>query len=130
MAQQRWTRRDRVADLIQRELALMLQRDVRDKRLGLVTINEVKVSRDLAFADVYYTVMGAEAGETQKLLKSAAGFLRRGLGRVLTTRVTPSLRFHFDASMEYGQRMTRLLDKALGRDSDSAIPDDQSGGKK
>ena len=115
--------------MIQRELAVILRRDARDPRLGMITINDVKVSRDLAFADVYYTVLDSGAEETQNLLDAAAGFFRRCLAGALTTRVTPRLRFHYDASMEYGRQMTRLVGEALEQDADQAGSRDRDGGE-
>ena len=115
MTHEEWTRGDRVAGLIHHELALLLHRDVRDPHLRLVTINEIKVTRDLAFADVYYTVMDAEVEKTQKRLIAAGSFFRHRLARVLATRVTPRLRFHYDSSLEYGQQMSRLVSEALTR---------------
>ena len=85
----------KVGDLIQRELASLIQREVKDPRIGMVTINEAKVSRDLAFADIYFTVLpDKETESVEAALIQAAGFLRSQLARVLNTRTTPKLRFH------------------------------------
>lgn len=116
MTRKEWARGNRIADLIQRELALLLQREVKDPRLGLVTLNEVRVSRDLAFADVYYTVIESEPAAAQQVLEHAGGFLRSALSKVLSTRTTPRLRFHFDRTLETGTRMSQLIDHAVRED--------------
>ncbi|MDO6749773.1 30S ribosome-binding factor RbfA, partial [Gilvimarinus sp. 1_MG-2023] len=82
---------------------------MKDPRLGMVTLNDVRVAKDLGYADIYFTVMGAK-GETDQeiqaqtvaILNDAAGYLRSELARILTTRVTPMLRFHYDESMDRG----------------------------
>jgi ribosome-binding factor A len=111
-----YSRGQRIADLIQRELSHLIQKEVRDPRIGLVTVNEVKVSRDLAYADVYVTLLDREtaegAEEGMAILEGASGFLRTMLARILTTRTTPKLRFHYDESLARGQRLTELINKA------------------
>ena len=87
----------KIGDLIQRELAVLIQREVKDPRIGMVTINEATVSRDLAFADVYFTVLPAENVEVvEEVLNQAGGFLRTQLSKSLNTRTTPRLRFHYE----------------------------------
>lgn len=111
------SRGQRIGDLIQRELALLIQREMRDPRVGMLTINEVKVSRDMAFADVYYTLLQSEEGAApDEVLKKAGGFLRSHLAKVLSTRTVPKLRFHYDESVAYGQRLSSLIDKAVAED--------------
>jgi len=95
-----FSRGRKVADLIQRELAILIQREVKDPRIGMVTVNEASVSRDLAFADIYFTVLPAEnTGEVEEILNQAGGFLRSELAKTLNTRTTPRLRFHYDATI-------------------------------
>lgn len=114
----------RIADQIQRDLSVLIQQEVKDPRLGMVTINAVKVSRDLSYADVYFTCMvfGDDADATQarseqeKLLNKAAGFLRSMLAQELKLRVMPQLRFHYDQVIESGARLTGLIDEALRQD--------------
>ncbi|MEC8881310.1 MAG: 30S ribosome-binding factor RbfA, partial [Pseudomonadota bacterium] len=96
-------RTDRIADQIQRELSRLLQFQLKDPRVGLVTVQDVTVSRDLSYSDVYFTLLGegAEAGyEAEKVLTGAAGFLRSSLAQTLNTRTTPKLRFHYDETPE------------------------------
>jgi ribosome-binding factor A len=107
----------KIGDLIQRELAVLIQREIKDPRIGMVTINEATVSRDLAFSDVYFTVLPSENTEiVEEVLNDASGFLRSQLAKVLSTRTTPKLRFHYDSTIESGARMNKAIDKALAKD--------------
>ncbi len=112
-----FSRGRRVGDLIQRELATLIQREVKDPRLGMVTINDARVSRDLAFADVYFTMLPADNAEVaEEVLNNAGGFLRSHLARVLSTRTTPKLRFHYDDTLEKAARITSAIDAAIAGD--------------
>lgn len=107
----------KIGDLIQREVAVLVQREIKDPRIGMVTINEATVSRDLAFSDIYFTVMPSENTEAvEEALNEASGFLRSQLAKVLSTRATPKLRFHYDNTIESGARMNRAINKALSQD--------------
>lgn len=130
----------RVADQIQRELAMLIQLEVSDPRVGMVSVTSVKLSRDLAYADVYVTVMGSvdgaaglapgvtldKAGELDKLeieasvsaLNSAAGYLRTLLSKRLSLRITPRLKFHYDESVARGQYLSSLIDRAIAEDDE------------
>ena len=104
----------KLGELIQKEIALLVQQEVKDPRIGMVTINEASVSRDLAFADIHFTVLPAEKTElVEHILNEASGFLRSELAKVLVTRTTPKLRFHYDCTIERGARMNKAIDKAL-----------------
>ncbi|MEY2862492.1 MAG: hypothetical protein RLY58_199 [Pseudomonadota bacterium] len=113
----------RMGDQVQRELSDLIRLSIKDPRLGgLVTISGVKVSSDLGYAEVYFTVMGRELGDDQteaahrdtlELLNGAAGFLRAELGRRIKTRFTPRLRFHYDTATAHGNYMTQLITKAV-----------------
>ena len=116
---QGFERTDRIADQIQRELARLIQFEVKDPRVGMVTIQSVRVSRDLSFADVYFTVLGQDgdkAAEAEPVLTHAAGFLRSELAKTLNTRTTPKLRFHYDKIPEQADELSRLIDKARAKD--------------
>ncbi|MCL7451649.1 MAG: 30S ribosome-binding factor RbfA [Anaerolineae bacterium] len=104
-------RQRRVAEQIHRDLSLLLMREVRDPRLGDVTITEVRVTPDLLIARIFFTVLGndAERKEAQAGLDSAAGFLRSQLAAQLRLRTVPELIFELDRSAEYGQRIEELL---------------------
>ena len=105
----------RIADQIQRELAELVRTEVRDPRVGLVTLTGVELSRDQSHAKVFFTVLGAQgaAGEALEGLGRAAGFLRSALARELTTRKVPELHFAYDESVERGVRLSRLIDEAV-----------------
>jgi len=106
----------KIGDLIQREVAVLVQREIKDPRIGMVTINEATVSRDLAFSDIYFTVLPSENTEiVEEVLNEASGFLRSQLAKVLSTRTTPKLRFHYDNTIESGARMNKAIDKALSQ---------------
>ena len=112
-----FSRGRRIADLIQHELAILIQTEVKDPRVGMVTINEVRVSRDLSYADVYFTMLGQEDhAAAEAALSNAAGFLRSALARILTARTTPKLRFHYDDSVENGDRISKAIHDAIERD--------------
>ena len=105
----------RVADQIQRELSGLLRAELKDPRVGMITLTGVEVSPDLAHAKVFFTMLGdAEALErTEAGLQHAVGFLRAQLGHRLKLRVTPELRFVHDASVERGVRLSKLIDDAV-----------------
>ena len=104
---------------IQRELTELLRRDVKDGRIGNVTITAVEVGGDLRTARVYYLVFGKEGPDAavQRGLESAAGFLRNALSKSLMIRHTPTLSFELDTSLEHGVRLTRLIDSVNKRGS-------------
>jgi ribosome-binding factor A len=133
------SRGQRVADQIQRELATLIQLEVRDPRVGMVSITGIDLSRDLAHAKVFVTVLDtvtnngaianlatAEEDDLDSLqvrdnveaLNKAAGFLRSQLSKRLALRAVPKLRFFYDASIENGQRLSGLIDDALNADKD------------
>ena len=113
----------KIGDLIQREVAVLVQREIKDPRIGMVTINEATVSRDLAFSDIYFTVLPAENTEVvEEVLNEASGFLRSQLAKVLSTRTTPKLRFHYDSTIESGARMNKAINKALSQDESQRPP--------
>ncbi len=109
------SRHARIADQIQRELAELVRLELRDPRVGLVTITGVELSRDQSHAKVFFTVLGAPSDEehAQEGLQRAAGFLRSALAHRLTTRKVPELHFAYDESVERGVRLSRLIDEAV-----------------
>ena len=105
-------REKKVAELIQKEVAKLVQRELRDPRLGMVTINEVRVSRDYAFSDIYFTVLPEDSSKNAELLlNEASGFFRSKLAKKLSMRTTPKLRFRYDSSLEEGARISSLIAK-------------------
>jgi ribosome-binding factor A len=105
-------RAKRLGEQIQRELTELLRRDVKDERIGNVTITAVNVSGDLRTARVYYLVFGKDGPDpkVQQGLTSAAGFLRNALSKALMIRYTPTLTFELDTTIEHGVRLTQLID--------------------
>jgi ribosome-binding factor A len=102
----------RIADQIQRELAELIRLEIKDPRVGMVTLTEVDVSPDYANAKIFFTVMGDQAtvAEAGNGLNHAAGFLRRQLAHRLRLRSVPRLQFVHDESVERGVRLSRLID--------------------
>lgn len=119
-------RTDRIADFLKRELARLVQFEVRDPRIGMVSITDVEVTRDLAHAKVFFTVMGkesaADAKESIEALNNASGFMRSQIAAVSNTRTVPRLRFVYDASIVHGTRMSALIDEAVKKDKDRENP--------
>ncbi len=121
-----YPRARRVADQIQRELATLIRDSVRDPRLGSVTVSEVTVSRDMAHAKVYMTVLGADAEtsrEGAEILNKAAGFLRRELGRNMRLRTVPALHFFHDDVFDRGADLSQLIDQAVAADREHGNDD-------
>jgi ribosome-binding factor A len=123
-----FSRTDRISDQIQKDLATLIRTEMKDPRVGMVTINDVNVARDLGFADVYITLLTLEENDansdsvkqTLKALNSAAGFLRSQLGKMIKLRTIPQLRFHFDSSVGHGRKLDALITKARKKDSTSS----------
>jgi ribosome-binding factor A len=123
-----FTRSQRVADYLQRELSAIIQREVRDPRVGMVSVTGVDVSRDIGYAKVHFTVLGAdssdEAKESTDVLNKAAGFLRSQLSRDSNMRSVPQLRFYFDNSVGQGRFMEDLIDRAAQADKGLNVDED------
>ena len=127
-----YSRTQRVADYLQRELAALIQREVRDPRVGMVSITGVNVSRDLGHAKVYYTELGSDssedATESTEVLNKASGFLRSQLSRDSSMRSVPQLRFYFDSSVGQGRHLEDLIRRAADADRELGLRDDESAG--
>jgi ribosome-binding factor A len=121
-------RQRRVAELIHRELSLLLMLDARDPRLTDVTITEVNVTPDLMLARVFFTVLGDDekVSEAEVGLQRATGFLRTQLAARIQLRFIPHLTFELDQSAAYGRRIDELLDE-LAEERDDPIYDDSPG---
>jgi ribosome-binding factor A len=126
-----YSRQQRVADTLRRDIASFIQREMRDPRVGMVMVNDVEVSRDLAHAKVFVTVMGkddaGQAAEALEVLNGAAGFLRSQLAQSSTMRTTPRLSFVFDSSVLRGQQLSSLIDRAVATDQSMLKDDDTEG---
>jgi len=125
---QEFNRTDRIADQMQRDLAELIRSSLNDPRLGMITVNQVTVARDLGYSDVYVTLLTAEdldadaeeVKTTISILNGAAGFLRSELSRMIRLRTIPQLRFHFDASVKRGRQLDQLITKARKKDNDQS----------
>jgi len=121
-------RTDKVSDLLKKEIALLIQREVRDPRVGMASVTSVKVSKDLGYASVYVTLLGKsneeEASEGIEALNKASGFLRSMLAKAVSMRTTPKLKFIYDDTLVKGQELTSLIDEALARDERNHQHDD------
>ena len=132
-------RSQRVADQIRREIANLIQMEVSDPRVGMISVLRVEVSKDFAYAKVYVTVLNSmtdtaelnastltepgkldqlEIDENLKALNKAAGYLRSMLAKRLTIRTVPKLKFFYDGSVAKGQRLSSLIDDAIAADKD------------
>lgn len=101
----------RVADQVQRDLAELI-RELKDPRVGMVTLNAVEVSPDYAHAQVYFSLLVGSPDESQAALNEAAGYLRNGLFKRLAIHTVPTLHFHFDRSTERAADLSALIAKA------------------
>ena len=124
-------RADRVADAMRRELARLIQHEVRDPRVGMVNVNDVEVSRDLTTAKVFVTLVGEDDRNkidiSMEALNKAAGFLRSQLAKEIQIRTIPRLQFRYDETSVRGQHLSALIDKAVKSDqSKSGDSDDDS----
>jgi ribosome-binding factor A len=126
-----YSRTQRVADFLKRELANLIQQQIRDPRVGMVSVTDVEVSRDMAHAKVYITVLGQEsqdqAQESIDALNQASGFLRSAMAKNNTARTTPKLRFYFDNSVGRGQYLSGLIDRAVAADKEHDSGRENSG---
>ncbi len=119
-----YPRSQRVAEQLQRELADIIRTGVQDPRLGMVTITEVVLTRDLESAKVYFTVLDPEqqALQSMKILNRAVGFIRSQLGPRMRLRLVPQLNFVYDTSVARGAYLSSLIDEAMAQAP--ALPDD------
>ncbi|HGF7520585.1 TPA: 30S ribosome-binding factor RbfA [Vibrio cholerae] len=115
-----FSRTQRVAQQLQKELAMILQREVRDSRLGMVTISDVEVSRDLAYAKVFVTFLciGEQTPEScLAALREHEVQIRMMLGKQIRLRLTPEIRFYYDNTLVEGMRMSNLVTEVINSDN-------------
>lgn len=117
MPSRSFPRARRVGQQLQRALSEIMRRELRDPRLGMVTLTEVRMSTDLAYATVYYSVLGADEAVAQEILDEAADQLRGPVGRALGLRHSPELRFVKDELIEGGARLSALINQAVKEDA-------------
>jgi ribosome-binding factor A len=110
-----FSRASRLGEQIQRDLSALIRTEVKDPRVGMVTITDVEVSRDLSHARVFVSSLDAPEVREQSLqaLRRAAGFLRSQLAQMIKVRTVPELHFEYDESVERGARLSRLIDEAV-----------------
>ncbi len=125
MAKQ-YSRTQRIGDQIQRELATLIPQEIKDPRLGFVTITGVDVSRDVSHAKIFFTLMGENTPEEIKasvhVLKDTAGYLRTLLGKAMKLRSVPTLHFHYDETITRGAHLSALIEQAVTEDQRNTEP--------
>lgn len=115
-------RADRVAQEIQKEIAVILQREVKDPRIGMVTVSDVKVSSDLSFAKIFVTFLFDSdemvVAQGMKGLEKASPYIRSLLGKAMRLRIVPEIRFVYDSSLVEGMRMSNLVTNVIKQDEE------------
>jgi ribosome-binding factor A len=113
-----FSRAQRVGEQMRRELAELLRLEVKDPRVGFITLTDVEVSADFSHAKVFFTSMQGEEGLDEILvgLRRASGFLRRELGRRIRIHTLPELHWHYDPSVERGASLSALIDRTIQED--------------
>jgi len=125
-----YARTDRVGQQIQKEIAIILMREIKDPRLSMTTVSAVEVTRDLAYAKVFVTFFNDNPEEIKaslEVLADAEGYIRSLLGKRLRARIMPHLRFIYDSSMSEGVRMSALVDQAVASDRNTDDSTDITG---
>jgi len=124
-----YSRTSRVSQQIQKELARILQQEVKDPRIGMVTVSGVDVTRDLAYATVFVTFLtiGDQTNdESLEGLNAAAGYIRRLLGKAMRLRIVPEVRFTFDSTLTEGLRISELVSGAVKVDQTKLAASDRT----
>jgi len=116
-----FTRAERVSDAVQQELAVLIRDNVRDPRVGMLSVTDVDISRDLAYAKIHISFVGErsqdEIDQGISALNGASGYLRKLLASSIKLRITPKLTFFFDESGRRGQHLSALIDLAVSKES-------------
>ena len=119
-------RTQRVAELIQRRVAQLIQQELKDPRLtAWVTISAVEVSSDFSYAKIYFTAYQSDPKQVLTVLNSASSFLRAQLAKTLTKRTVPHLQFVYDDSLEYGRKLQKVIDNANPESMDETPSDNE-----
>ncbi|MBD2814894.1 30S ribosome-binding factor RbfA [Xenorhabdus sp. Flor] len=129
-----FSRTQRVAQEMQKEIAIILQREVKDPRIGMATVSGVEVSRDLAYAKVFVTFLNVlveehdsdKVQEGIKALNEASGFIRSLLGKAMRLRIIPELTFSYDSTLIEGMRMSNLVTNVVKNDEQRRASADQN----
>lgn len=121
-------RSDRVAQELQKEIAVILQREVKDPRIGMVTVSDVEISRDLAYAKIYVTFLFDNDPDAVKRglegLNNASGYIRTLVGKTMRLRIVPELKFFYDKSLVEGMRMSNLVTNVVRQDQARHVDED------
>ena len=114
-AKKSFSRKDRVSEQIRRELAELIRTELKDPRVGMISITDVEVTADYAHAKVFFSTLAGSESQPGVMtgLQKASGFLRRELGKRISIHMTPQLHFVFDQSLERGADMDQLIKEAL-----------------
>lgn len=119
-----FNRTDRISSSIQKALAIIIRDEVKDPRLGMVTVQAVHTTRDLSHAKVFFTILpDTDKKQAQKILQNASGFIRHALGKSVQLRALPELHFVYDESIEEGSRLQGLIEDVVKKDSESSEED-------
>ncbi len=116
-----FNRADRVAQQMKREIAVILQREMKDPRVKMATVSDVRVSGDLMYAKIYVTFMDNDPKNVEsaiKVLNKAKGFFRSMIGKVMQLRAVPEITFYYDKTLDEGMRLSNLITKTIKRDEE------------
>ena len=120
-----FTRVDRLSQQMQQEIAVILQREIKDPRLHtMITVSDVDVSRDLSHAKIFVTFLGLEADKVKvnlDILNDACGYIRSLIAKRIQARIVPTIRFYFDQSLDQGIRMANLVEQVRREDEKRRI---------
>ena len=122
-----FNRADRIAQQMKREVAIILQRELKDPRVRMATVSDVTVSGDLMYAKIYVTFMDNDAEAVKaaiKVLNKAKGFVRTMIGRAMKLRAVPEITFFYDKSLDEGMRLSNLITETLKKDATLATNSD------
>ncbi|NRA85625.1 MAG: 30S ribosome-binding factor RbfA [Gammaproteobacteria bacterium] len=121
-----FSRSRRVAQQLQKELAMIVMREIKAQEFGMITINEVDLSRDLSYAKVYFTLLNDSPELIKKaveMLNETAPYIRSLMGSKMKLRIVPELRFYYDKSLSEGIRMASMVTKAVREDKEKSNND-------
>lgn len=124
-----FTRVERVSDAVQQELAVLIRDNISDPRVGMLSVTDVEVSRDLAYAKVFVSFIGDRSQKdidvALEALNGASGYLRKLLAANIKLRITPKLQFSYDESGRRGQHLSALIDLAISKETSVASADSE-----
>ncbi|MDP6198040.1 MAG: 30S ribosome-binding factor RbfA [Porticoccaceae bacterium] len=124
-----FTRVERVSDAVQQELAVLIRDNISDPRVGMLSVTDVEVSRDLAYAKVFVSFIGDRSQKdidvALEALNGASGYLRKLLAASIKLRITPKLQFSYDESGRRGQHLSALIDLAISKETSVASADSE-----